>query len=137
MPAISVSIRTIVAFTLAWMAVTSHAHAQDDASRDDILSDTTWMEFRQARYTGEPILLHLKTGQERAVIWPEPIEFRNDSQSLPGCAVVINSDVVGFFPTTDFKRTRIQFKGLETGSIYELRVRATDNGMLEPLQISR
>lgn len=137
MPATPVFTRTIVALSFIWMVSTSQACAQVDMSRDEILSDTTWMEFRQARYTGKPILLHLKTGQERAVIWPEPIEFRDDEQTLPGCAIVINSDVVGFFPTTDFKRTRIQFRGLETGNIYELRVRATDNGMLEPLQISR
>ncbi|WP_430881053.1 hypothetical protein [Granulosicoccus sp. 3-233] len=96
-----------------------------------------WVEFRKARYTGEPLLLHLRNGYERAVLMPEPIKLLNDSQTLPGCAVVIDTDVIGFFPTRTFAREPIRFIGLQSGSVYELRVRASPEGIRQPLQITR
>jgi hypothetical protein len=96
-----------------------------------------WLEFRHARFTGRPILLHLRNGYERAVLMPEPIRLLDDAQSLPGCAVEIDTDVVGFFPTRTFTRRPIRFTGLDSGTVYELRVRASPSGILQPLQISR
>lgn len=96
-----------------------------------------WLEFRQARYVDKPLLLHLRSGYERAVLMPEPIGLLDNGQSLPGCAVEIDTDVIGFYPTRSFKRTPIKFVGLDTGKIYELRVRASPEGMRQPLQITR
>lgn len=96
-----------------------------------------WVEFRQARFAGAPILLHLRSGYERAVLMPEPIKLLNDAQTLPGCAVEIDTDVIGFFPTHTFSRKPISFVGLQSGTVYELRVRASPEGIRQPLQITR
>ncbi len=128
---------TLIIAALTLMVGSPGVVAQEGITRDDILSDAEWLEFRKARFFGQPILLHLKTGQARAVIWPEPIELLDDNQTLPGCAVEIDSDVVGFFPTRDFNRRPIKFRGLETRIVYELRIRASDSGIEEPLQILR
>ena len=111
------------------------AQAQNDTASNP--TNAEWLEFRQAVFVGEPILLHLKTGQARAVVWPEPIELLNDKQQLPGCAVEIDNDVVAFFPLEDFNRMAIQFRGLETQIVYELQIRASSQGIEEPLQITR
>lgn len=96
-----------------------------------------WTQFRKARYADEPLLLHLRNGHERAVLMPEPIRLLDETQSLPGCAVEIDTDVVGFFPTHSFDREPIRFVGERSGTVYELRVRASPNGVLETLQIAR
>lgn len=133
-PAIPIAF-AVVALTL--VTALPLAVAQEGVTRDDILSDAEWLEFKKARFNGQPILLHLKTGQARAVIWPEPIQLFDDDQVLPGCAVEINNDVVGFFPTEDFNRTTIKFRGLDSQIVYELRIRASEQGIEEPLQILR
>ena len=127
----------ITVAVLTQMATPIAAQAQTELETDSVISEAEWLEFRQATYLGEPILLHLKTGQARAVIWPEPIELLDGAQTLPGCAVEIDNDVVGFFPTSDFNRTSIRFLGLETQTVYELQIRASEKGIEEPLQITR
>jgi hypothetical protein len=118
-------------------AQAQEATPADESNPSSVQPMGEWLEFRQARYVDKPILLHLRSGYERAVLMPERIGLLDDGQSLPGCAVVIDTDVVGFYPTRTFKRTPIKFVGLETGKIYELRVRASPEGMRQPLQITR
>lgn len=117
------------------------ANAQQSSSattvRDGVLPMGQWLEFRQARYGSKPILLHLRTGYERAVLMPEPVRLRDQESSLPGSAVVIDGHVVGFYPTKTFKRQPIWFVGLETGNKYELLVRASPQGIRQPLEITR
>lgn len=96
-----------------------------------------WLEFRQTRFVNKPILLHLRQGYERAVLMPEPIRLESESQTLPGCAVEIDTDVVGFYPTQTFTRKPIRFVGLRSGTVYELQVRASPEGIRQPLQITR
>lgn len=96
-----------------------------------------WLEFKQTGFSGDPILLHLRTGYERAVLMPEPVRLQNANQRLPGCEVFIDNDVVGFYPTQTFKREPVRFVGIESGTVYELRVRASPRGMRQPLQINR
>ena len=111
--------------------------AQQVITPGDDRSSLEWLDFKQARYIGKPILVHLRSGYERAVIFPEPIQLSDPLQSLPGCAVAIENEVVGFFPTHTFRRTSIKFSGLNTGIVYELRVRASHQGIEQVLQISR
>ena len=108
-----------------------------DKVPEQVKSQAEWLEFRQTRFVNKPILLHLRQGYERAVLMPERIRLENDSQTLPGCAVEIDTDVVGFYPTQAFARKPIRFVGLSTGTIYELRVRASPDGIRQPLQITR
>lgn len=132
-----------VVLSVMLMTVTN-AQAQDTDSNavtvqpsSNVRAMGEWAEFRKARYNDKPILLHLRSGYERAVLMPETIRLLDDTQTLPGCAVEIDTDVVGFFPTTSFARKPIRFVGLQSGTVYELRVRASPEGIRQPLQITR
>lgn len=121
----------------AFLAATPNTvHAQQNEQHQSVQPMGKWLEFRKARYVTKPILLHLRSGYERAVLMPEPIQPLDQDQFLPNCAVEINNDVIGFYPTATFPRKPIKFKGLNTGKIYELRVRASPLGMRQPLQIT-
>lgn len=140
----SISICFMVLLTLLnliWGSTTSKAQtAQPNAVGDvpdQIEPEGEWLEFRQTRFDNKPILLHLRQGYERAVLMPEPIRLQDESQTLPGCAVAIDTDVVGFFPTQTFARKPIKFLGLRSGTVYVLRVRASPEGMRQTLQITR
>lgn len=126
-------------FTLCLTATGSQAEVTGNSAGtpSNVRPMGEWVEFRKARYTNEPILLHLRSGYERAVLMPEPIKLLNDAQVLPGCAVEIDTDVIGFFPTRTFAREPILFVGLQSGTVYELRVRASPAGIRQPLQITR
>lgn len=113
------------------------ATAQQTTNQDQEREPREWLNFKQARHFGRPILLHLRTGFTRAVVMPEPIRLNDPSKTLPGCAIAINADVIGFFPTRTFQRTGVSFTGLNTGIEYELRVRASPQGIEQTLQISR
>lgn len=126
---------------VTWGAATGWAQTAQPGSGGYVAGQVKpqgeWLEFRQARFADEPILLHLRQGYERAVLMPEPIRMEDESQTLPGCAVAIDTDVVGFYPTRTFARKPIRFVGLNTGTVYELRVRASPEGIRQPLQITR
>ncbi len=131
----------VTLLNLFWGLTSSQAQTtQSNAGREipsQIKTQGEWLEFRQTRFNNKPILVHLRQGYERAVLMPEPIRLENESQTLPGCAVEIDTDVVGFYPTKTFPRKPIRFVGLSTGTVYELRVRASPDGMRQPLQITR
>ena len=138
----SVSFMVLVALlNPLWGSTASWAQTRQPNSGDNLPDrmkpQGEWLEFRQARFVNKPILLHLRQGYERAVLMPEPIRLENESQTLPGCAVEIDTDVVGFYPTQTFARKPIRFVGLRSGTVYELRVRASPEGIRQPLQITR
>jgi hypothetical protein len=126
---------------LTWGAAVSQAQTTplntDGGEPGQIRSEGKWLEFRQTRFNNKPVLLHLRQGYERAVVMPEPIRLLDESQTLPGCAVAIDTDVVGFYPISTFARKPIKFVGLNSGTVYELRVRASPEGIRQPLQITR
>lgn len=124
------SLMLILIGPAAWAQSAAPA-AGDERSRG------AWVDFRQATYRDRPLLLHLRSGHERAVVMPEPISLLNDGQRLPGCAVAIEHDVVGFFATRDFDREAIRFVGLDSGTVYEFQVRASPEGFEQTLQIAR
>lgn len=95
-----------------------------------------WSKFKQARYGDTPLLVHLRIGSERAILMPEPIRIQEGTE-LPGTAIEIDTDVIGFFPTRAFPRQSAYFVGLESGTVYELRIRASTQGLLQPLRITR
>lgn len=139
---VSESIRSVVLSILLITAAGTQAQQPDSNAGNTLSADNVrpmgdWVEFRTARYGSAPILLHLRSGYERAVLMPEPIRLLDSNQTLPGCAVEIDTDVIGFFPTRNFVREPIRFVGLQSGSVYELRVRASPEGIRQPLQILR
>lgn len=136
----SISLAILAALSMLFLTATG-AQAEVAGNSASMPSNVRpmgeWVEFRKARYANEPILLHLRSGYERAVLMPEPIKLLDDAQVLPGCAVEIDTDVIGFFPTRTFAREPIKFVGLQSGTVYELRVRASPAGIRQPLQITR
>ncbi len=98
-----------------------------------------WMEFKQVKFTGSTIRVHLRTGFERAVLMPEPVQKTDPAVQLPGCDVVVDLEVVGFYPRGSFNRHTIRFTGLNSGDIYELSIRSSPapEGQVQPIQINR
>jgi len=99
----------------------------------------TWLEFKQVTFSNKPILMHMRTGVERAILMPEPVQRTDPLEALPGCEVVVDVEVVGFYPRGAFDWHTIRFTGLNSGDIYELRVRASPapDGQVQPIQINR
>jgi len=106
------------------------------AQWQDIEPMGSWHDLKQVNYRGKPILVHLRTGYERALLLPEPVRLADPAQQLPGCEVKVDQDVVGFYPSESFDRRIIGFVGLNSGSTYEFKVRATPLGKRQPMQVN-
>jgi len=125
-----------LALALTTLVTATSLRAQQALQTGEVLPMGDWVEFREVRFDGKPILVHLRIGYERAVIMPEPVRIKSGND-LPGTEVVVENEVVGFYPTKVFKRRAIGFIGLDTGTFYELRVRASPLGFRQPLQLIR
>lgn len=111
--------------------------AQNSASRHSVVPMGEWLNYIETRYTGNAVLLHLRTGYERAVLMPEPVRLKDGEAPLPGCDLAIDREIIGFYPTRTFGRTSIRFIGLNSGIEYQLLVRASPLGIRQPLEITR
>jgi hypothetical protein len=109
--------------------------AQQSLESGAVLPMGEWLEFKQVTFTGSPILLHLRTGYERAVLFPESVRLENSNRKLPGCEIFLDNEIVGFYPTLNFKGEIVRLVGSETGDVYELHVRSSTVGIRQPLQI--
>ena len=118
-------------------SITGPAYSQQALTEGTVAPMGQWLEYREARYNGKPLLVHLRTGYERAIVMPEPVMFDATEQSLPGCEVMIDGDVVAFYPTETFTRRSIIVVGQESGIRYDLRVRASTQGIRQPMRLSR
>jgi len=102
-------------------------------------------------FEGQTIPVHLRTGYERAVIFPEHVILHSidgqnvqmeqsgnqlivDSQ-LANCRIEIDSDVVGFSPLSRFSEKLLVFTGNETGTLYKLHVQSSPTGRRQPIEI--
>lgn len=95
-----------------------------------------WLEYREANFRDKPILVHLRTGYERAIVMPEPVMQLDTNQQLPGSEIFITERIVAFYPTKTFTRRSIVFIGKETGIRYDLRIRASTQGLRQPMRIN-
>ena len=127
----------VAAFVLSTLMFSGLAYSQQALNEGTVAPMGEWLEYREARYKGDPLLVHLRTGYERAIVMPEPVTLDTTVPGLPGCEVVVDEDVVGFYPTQTFTRRSIILVGQETGTRYDLRVRASTQGMRQPMRISR
>lgn len=116
-------------------AVPTITYAQPNLSRDEISPTGQWLDARKALFTGEPILLHLRVGHERALLMPEPVRLSETDHQSSGYEADISDAVVRFYPLNHFDRETIRLTGLNTGTEYVLRVRASAFGIRQPLQI--
>lgn len=131
---INSGIRLLLPILLSFTVLTV-IHAQSDLSREEVTSTGQWLDARKARFTGAPIFLHLRTGHERALLMPEPVQLSDANHQSSGYDADINGDVVRFYPLRDFHRESIHLTGLDTSTEYVLRVRASAFGIRQPLQI--
>ena len=130
---LSVAIVTIVLS----VSMGSTAYSQQALLDGTVAPMGQWLEYREARYVNAPILVHLRTGYERAIIMPEPVMLDDADQILPGCEIVIEDEFVAFYPTETFTRRSIIVVGQQTGTRYDLRVRASTQGLRQPMRLSR
>ncbi len=106
-----------------------------------------WASFLEVRYTEKPIRVHLRTGYERAVLLPEAVTIesiqgvsviQNQTDNLlPGCAIELDIDVIGFSPLRQFDNHSIKLRGLESYQLYELVVNSSPTGSRQPIDIQR
>ena len=96
-----------------------------------------WLEYTEIEFAGQPILVHLRTGYERPIIFPEPVVQSDETQTLPGTEIIVDGNIVAFYPTITFNRSPVVFVGLETGTVYDVRVRASTEGIRQPMRINR
>lgn len=112
------------------------SYAQQATENGSVQLMSSELDVKSLPYRGNRVLLHIRTGTERAVVFPEPVVPVLTNPTLPGCRIVVDIDVVGFYPTQTFERETIQVIGLETGTTYELGVRASPTGFLHPLRLT-
>ena len=93
--------------------------------------------FKKAQYAGTALLIHLPTNTARALVMPEPVRLQGEPAQMPGVELAFEGDVVGFFARQEFARRLVSFVGLESGVEYQLRIRASKDGIAEPLEIVR
>lgn len=130
-------------FACLMSAGSSTTFAQDQGVEDNssninspAVNDTVSSEpFKQARYQGTAILIHLPTNAARALVMPEPVVLQGDPEQMPGVQLAYEGFVVGFFATRDFTRRGVSFVGQDSGTLYQLQIRASENGIVEPLEI--
>ena len=96
-----------------------------------------WVEFHNVQFKHAPILVHLRTGYERAVVLPEAVKLKSSDNTLPGSEIVVDQELVGFYPTQNFSQRSIHLVGLTTGSVYEFHVSASPAGMRQPIKVIR
>lgn len=123
---------------MASFAVSSHSvFAQSALERGTVQPMGHWVVLAQASFTGKPLLVHLRTGYERAVIMPEPVTPHKSNPRLTNTEVVVEKGVVGFYPEESFSPISIKFIGQQSGSVYELVVNSSTTGTRQPLKINR
>ena len=88
------------------------------------------------RDRGKPLRVHLRTGYERAVIMPEPVAAYTDNLSLPSTDVIVENEVVGFYPENSFEPVAIKFVGVHSGTVYKLVIRSSPTGTRQPLKVN-
>ncbi len=125
----------LLLLSLLSFGVSTITHAQPNLSREEISPTGQWLDARYALFTGEPILLHLRIGHERALLMPEPVRLSDTDYQSSEYETDINGDVVRFYPLSHFDRKNIRLIGLDTNTEYVLRVRASAFGIRQPLQI--
>lgn len=105
-----------------------------------------WAEPKVINYSGSPVALHVRTGYQRGISFPEPItlyavnnrlisaEFEG---KLPGCKVDVIDNVLAFSPLQRMQPQTIAVRGNESGTIYELLISSSPIGSRHPIKVQR
>ena len=127
----------MVALIPSTIMLCGRGFAQESLESGKVAPIGEWLEYTEIEFAGQPILVHLRTGYERPIIFPEPVLQSDETQTLPGTEIIVDGNIVAFYPTITFSRSPVVFVGLETGTVYDVRVRASTEGIRQPMRINR
>jgi hypothetical protein len=123
--------RLLCFFALSALIATASAQQ----ALDDFVLVPEGAPIRDIPFRGDPILVHLKIGHERAIAFPEPVTLNSTSDpALPGCEVTVDGELVGFYPRESFTRRTFSLTG-QSGTRYDLSIRASSAGMAGTLKL--
>jgi len=134
----------LLALTLMLVTLTSNnLRAQNFES---VVPMENWASNKVVVYTRSPLILHLRTGYERAVVFPEPVTLyavnnelvnaSNDGQ-INDCVIEISDDTMSFSPFGRFGDQTVAVRGKNTGFVFELLVSSSPVGSRQPIEIQR
>ncbi len=127
-------VRMVLCSSLLILSVTTSVQAAEAVEKNIKLTEND-ARFRVVNVMDGRILIHLKNGHERIIAFPEMVELMPDPSTLPDCNIVLDKNVVAFYPTRTFKRLSLKLIGLETSTVYELGVRSSAAGITQPLKL--
>jgi len=122
--------------SILWPAASAAENTSDNTTPSVELAED-WARFKSVRFSGKPILVHLRTGYQRPVILPEPVRLADPEALLPGCDIDVDTEVVAFSPAKHFKWHVIEFIGESSGTRYVLRVHSSETGYRIPISITK
>lgn len=135
--------RTAFALTMYAALLTTSMTAIAQGS-DKVIPMGEWAEFINVNYVGKPLLVHLRTGYERAIMFPERVAVKSINNipvnqgvtpELPNCTIELDTDVIGFAPLERFGTQQVEVTGLQSGRVYTLLVSSSPNGKRQPIHI--
>lgn len=94
-----------------------------------------WAQYKKVHFRGKPVLVHLRTGYQRPVIMPEPVDPADPASIPAGCKISVEAEIVMFSPASHFTRQTITFVGRNSGIQYQLKVRSSVKGKRIPIHI--
>ncbi|MBX2836707.1 MAG: hypothetical protein KTR35_07625 [Gammaproteobacteria bacterium] len=129
-------------FPLLWLLVSTHSFGNEWT---DVAPMESWAEFDRRVYLDGPVDVHLRTGYQNAVLFPEEIVLvsiagmdvdpKVRATVIPGCPIEVDVDVLGFSPSSRFKTTRIIVLGVSSGKRYSLDVKSSPFGQRQPIEL--
>ena len=123
----------VVLTTLAVASMPSVALSQAQTPKVEFTDEDA--RFQITPVPDGNLLLHIRNGHERIIAFPEPIEAIPEQQSLPGCNIIMDGEIVAFYPTRTFQRVTLKFVGARSGTVYEIGVRSSPDGIIQPLKL--
>ncbi len=141
---VSYGYATLLITTLTTTALTSPSLLAQ--TFESVVPMGTWANNKAVRYAGAPVDLHLRTGYERAIIFPEPVtlyavnnelvtEYRDGL--LPDCVFEISDKTMSFSPFGRFLPQTVAVRGKNTGFVFELSVSSSPIGSRQPIEVQR
>ncbi|PIE37660.1 MAG: hypothetical protein CSA54_01000 [Gammaproteobacteria bacterium] len=101
----------------------------------EVVPATKWHHENTATHGSAILKVHLRTLHERRIRFPEAIELTENSTVPDKLFMRKRDDELSLSALASFERVFLEFKGLDTGNIYRLSVRASDLGKRIPLKI--
>jgi len=93
-----------------------------------------WLTMQEVVAGEEPVVLHLRIGYERPLVFPEPVSVSSRAP-LPATEVTVDAELVLFAPGGAFEDERLVFIGQTSARRYELIVSASRYGSRVPVRL--